>query len=88
MKTGVITQLASFSETYKDNATDANKIIGEVDRCSYIKLYSPCYTLDIDLELYPELKPLVEKLCNYIVKCEPKKQKEIILEMLHAMEEQ
>lgn len=89
MKTGVITQLASFSETYKNNAIDANKIMGEVERCSNIRLQSSsCYTLHIDLDLYPELKPLVEKICKYIVACESKKQKEIKLEILHAMEEQ
>lgn len=88
MKTGTITQLASFSDTYKENATDANKIMGEVERCSYIKICFPCYTLNIDLELYSEFKPLVEKICKYIVKCEPKKQKEIMLEIFHAMEEQ
>lgn len=88
MKTGKIVQLASFSETYSENSTDANKILGEVDRCSYIKIHTPCYILSLDLDLYPELKPLVEKLCRYIVKCESKKQKEVTLEMLHAMEEQ
>ena len=88
MKTRLITQLASFSDTYTENATNANKIMGEAERCSYIKLLSPCYSLDIDLELYPELKPLIKKMCKYIVNCESKKQKEIMLEILHAMEEQ
>lgn len=88
MKTRLITQLASFSDTYKENVTDANKIMGEVDRCSFIKINSPCYSLILDLDLYPELKPLVEKICKYIIKCESKKQKEIMLEILHAMEEQ
>lgn len=88
MKTGKITQLAHFSDTYKENATDANKLLGEVERCSLIKIHSPCYILSLDLDLYPELKPLVEKLCRYVVKCESKKQKEVTLEILHAMEEQ
>lgn len=87
MKTGKIIELASFSDTYKDNATDANRVMSEVDRCSFIKIHSPCYILSLDLDLYPELKPLVEKICKYIVKCESKKQKDVILEMLHAMEE-
>lgn len=88
MKPELISQLAHLSKKYSEEVEEADKLKGDYERTSYICIKHPCYDVDIDLELYPELKPLVEKLCNYLIKSEPKKQKEIMLEILHAMEEQ
>ena len=67
---------------------EAKKIKEDYKQSSYLCIRHPCYGVDIDLELYPELRPLVEKLCDYLIKSEPKKQKEIIRGILYAMEEQ
>ena len=88
MKPELISQLAHLSKKYSEEVDEAKKLREDYKKSSYLCVRHPCYDVDIDLELYPELRPLVEKLCNYLIKSEPKKQKEIMLGILHAMEEQ
>jgi hypothetical protein len=88
MKPELITQLAHLSKKYTEEVDEAKKIKEDYKQSSCLCIRHPCYSVDIDLELYPELRPLVEKLCDYLIKSEPKKQKEIIKGILYAMEEQ
>ena len=88
MKPELITQLAHLSKKYSEEVEEAKKIKEDYVRTTYFHIKHPCYTVVIDLELYTELRPLVEKLCDYLIKSEPKKQKEIMRGILYAMEEQ
>ena len=88
MKPDKISQLAHFSKKYSEEVDEAKKLKEDYKRAFCLCIKHPCYDVDIDLALYPEIRPLVEKLCNYLIKSESKKQKEIMLEILHAMEEQ
>lgn len=88
MKPDLISQLAHFSKKYSEEVEDAKKLKEDYKRASYLLIKHPCYDVGIELDLYPELIPLVEKLCDYLIKSEPNKQKEIMLGILHAMEEQ
>lgn len=50
-----------------------------------IKISFPYQTIELDFDDYPELKPLVEKIKDYILKSENKRQNEIKLEILKVL---
>lgn len=81
METSKIEFLCKLSDRVYDNAKTAeNSIFTEGIKELVINFrYSH---LTIDFDDYPELKPVAEKLCNYLVKSEKSKQDKIKLEIV------
>lgn len=75
MKTDNISYLCKLSDRIYDNAKKAkNSITEEIKGLVINSSYS---RLTIDFDDYPELKPVAEKLIDYLVKSEESKQQEI-----------
>ena len=81
MKTREIGCLCGLSDRIYDNAKKANNGIFEKG-IKKITINSEYDNIIIDFDDYPELKPVAEKLCNYLVKSEKSKQDEIKLEIV------
>jgi len=76
MKTNVISYLCSMSDRVSKNAEIAAKENFKKE-IRGITIHSSCEQLKIDLDDYPELKPVAEKLLDVLVKSEESKQNEI-----------
>ena len=81
METSKIEFLCKLSDRIYDNAKKAeNGIFKSGVRDITIK--SSYTDLNVNFDDYPELKPVAEKLCNYLVKSEKSKQDKIKLEIV------
>ena len=80
MKTNFISILCRLSDRIYDNAKTAN---GPNFRKGVrsITINSDYSHMTIDFNDYPELKPVAEKLLDYLVKSEESKQNEIKIEI-------
>lgn len=76
MKTREISFLCKLSDRIYDNTKKAKNPIF-TEHIKNLTLYSEYGNLTIDFDDYPELKPVAEKLINYLVKSEESKQQEI-----------
>ena len=83
METKKISFLCRLSERIHDNAAKA-AVINSKD-ISQLEIKTSCQRMNIDFDDYPELKPVAEKLLNYLVKCEEAKQNEIKIEIAKVL---
>lgn len=84
MKTSKIGFLCRLSDRIYDNAKKANEPIFKKG-VKGIEIKSSYSQMTIDFDDYPELKPVAEKLCDYLVKSEKSKQDEIKLEIVKVL---
>lgn len=75
MKTGTISFLCKLSDRIYDNAKYARNICS--DRLKGLSIRTSYGELKLDFDDYEELKPVAEKLLEYLVKSEESKQNEI-----------
>ena len=84
METSKISFLCKLSDRIFDNAKKAQKFpVTELTGLTIRGKYSQ--TLNVDFDDYPELKPVAEKLLDYIVKSEESKQNEIKIEIARIL---
>lgn len=76
MKTDKISYLCKLSDKIYDNAKKAKNSIF-TEGIKELIVNSRYSNLTIDFDDYPELKPMAEKLINYLIKSEESKQQEI-----------
>lgn len=76
MKTDKISYLCKLSDKIYDNAKKAKNPIF-TEGIKELIINSRYSNLTIDFDDYPELKPMAEKLINYLIKSEESKQQEI-----------
>lgn len=81
MKTSNIRYLTSLSDKYYDN----KKISALNYESKRIEIKMEYCSLDIDLDLYPELKSKVAEIRKHIVDIESDKQKEVKSEMIKIL---
>lgn len=85
METSKISYLCRLSDKIHDISEKANGekfkngVKGLIIKSDYSQI------LEIDFDDYPELKPVAEKLCNYLVKSEKSKQNEIKIEIAKVL---
>ena len=84
MKTREIGFLCGLSDRFYNNAQKANEPAMKEGLRS-ITIDSRYSKITIDFDDYPELKPVAEKLCDYLVKSEKSKQDEIKLEIVKLL---
>lgn len=84
METSKIGWLCRLSDRVYDNARKAEggNFKKEIKGLVIDSRYS---NLNIDFDDYPELRPVAEKLCDYLVKSEKSKQDEIKLEIVKLL---
>ena len=84
METSKIGFLCALSDRIYSNAKRAKEPnLKEGFRCLVIN--SRYTQINIDFDDYPELKPVAEKLCDYLVKSEKSKQDEIKIEIVKLL---
>lgn len=83
METRKISFLCSLSDRIHNNAEKAGVMVGK--DISQLEIRTSCQRMTIDFDDYPELKPVAEKLLNYLVKCEEPKQNEIKIEIAKVL---
>lgn len=76
METSKIKFLCSLSDRIYDNAKKAKNSIF-TEGIKGLVINSNYSSLTIDFDDYPELKPIAEKVINYLIKSEESKQKEV-----------
>lgn len=76
MKTDKITYLCRLSDRIYNNAEKAKNSIF-TKGIKGLVINSNYSNLTIDFDDYPELKPIAEKVINYLIKSEESKQKEV-----------
>lgn len=84
METNKIKFLCSLSDKLNGNAERVQ------DKCfieniKSIEIKSDYRSVIIDFDNYPELKPVAEKLCDYLIKSEKEKQKQIKLDIINLL---
>lgn len=84
METSKIEFLCVFSDRLHKNAETANEPAMKEGLRS-IAIDSRYSKITIDFDDYPELKPVAEKLLEYLVKSEESKQNEIKIEIAKAL---
>lgn len=84
METSKIEFLCVLSDRLYKNADRANEPAMKEGLRS-IAIDSRYSKITIDFDDYPELKPVAEKLCDYLVKSEKSKQNEIKLEIVKLL---
>lgn len=84
MKTREIQSLCGLSDRIYDNAEKSKNPIF-TEGIKELIINSRYSNLTIDFDDYPELKPVAEKLCDYLVKSEKSKQDEIKLEIVELL---
>lgn len=84
METREIGTLCRLSDRIHDNAEKAENSIF-TEKMKELVINSTFSSINIDFNDYPELKPVAEKLCNYLVKSEKSKQNEIKLEIMKLL---
>lgn len=84
METSKIGFLCRLSDRIYDNAKKANNGIFKKG-IKKITINSEYGNIIIDFDDYPELKPVAEKLCDYLVKSEKSKQDEIKFEIVKLL---
>lgn len=84
METSKISFLCRLSDRIYDNAKKAKNGIFQSGVKSII-IKSSYSDLTIDFDDYPELKPVAEKLLNYLDKSEERKQNEIKVEIARIL---
>ena len=83
MNTDKINSLCGYSDRcYNNHRTLEQAVPSEAKS---IKISFRYQIIELDFDDYPELKPLVEKIKDYILKSENKRQNEIKLEILKAL---
>lgn len=83
MNTEKIQVLCRLSDRYYNGSRAFEKIVPS--EAKGLKISFSYQTIELDFDDYPELKPLIEKLCDYLVKSEKSKQDEIKLEIVKAL---
>lgn len=85
MKTNMISYLCRLSDRIYDNVkkSKAPAFREGVKSLTINSTYSANLTIDFDD--YPELKPVAEKLLDYLVKSEKSKQEEIKIEIAKVL---
>ena len=76
MKTNTISYLYRLSDRIYDNAKKAENSIF-TEEIKGLVINSRYSNLTIDFDDYPELKPVAEKLIDYLIKSKESKQQEI-----------
>lgn len=84
METSEIEFLCVLSDRFHKNAEKANEPAMKEGFRSIV-IDSRYSKITIDFDDYPELKPVAEKLCDYLVKSEKSKQDEIKLEIVKLL---
>lgn len=77
MKTNTISFLCRLSDRIYDNAKKSKAPIFREGVKSLVINSTYSANLTIDFDDYPELKPVAEKLIDYLIKSEESKQQEI-----------
>lgn len=83
MKTGKISFLCKLSDRIYDNAKYARGVCS--DRLRGLSIRTSYGELKLDFDDYEELKPVAEKLLEYLVKSEESKQNEIKIEIAKVL---
>lgn len=83
MNTEKIQVLCRLSDRYYNNSREFEKIVPS--KAKGLKISFSYQTIELDFDDFPELKPLVEKIRDYILKSENKRQNEIKLEILKVL---
>lgn len=85
MDTSKINFLCSIGDRISDNKKmSENLIIADVTK---LKIETNCKTITLSLSDYPELRPLVDKLKDYIIKSADSHLKDIKLDIMRALAE-
>lgn len=84
MKTSKISFLCELSDRIYDNAKKSKNPIFR-EKVNGLTINSSYGHLNIDFDDYPELKPVAEKLLDYLVKSEESKQNEIKIEIVKVL---
>ena len=84
MKTSEISFLCRLSDRIYDNAKKSNEPLFRKE-IKGLTINSSYAHLDIDFDDYSELKPVAEKLLDYLVKSEESKQNEIKIEIAKVL---
>ena len=83
MNTDKIQVLCRLSDRYFNTSRAFEKIVPS--EAKGLKICFTYQTIGLDFDDYPELKPLVEKIKDYVLKSENKRQNEIKLEILKVL---
>ena len=83
MNTDKIQVLCRLSDRYYNNSGAFEKIVPS--EAKGLKISFSYQTIELNFDDYPELKPLVEKIKDYVLKSENKRQNEIKLEILRVL---
>lgn len=83
MNTDKIHVLCRLSDKYYNHGRTFEKIVPS--EAKGLKISFSYQTIELDFDDYPELKPLVEKIRDYILKSENERQNEIKLEILKVL---
>jgi len=83
MKTSKISFLCRLSDRIYDTAKYAKGVCS--DRLTGLTIRVSYGEVKLDFDDYPELKPVAEKLLDYIVKSEESKQNEIKIEIAKVL---
>lgn len=83
METSKISFLCKLSDRIYDNAKYARGVCS--DKLRSLSIKTSYGELKLDFDDYPELKPVAEKLLNYLDKSEERKQNEIKVEIARIL---
>lgn len=83
MNTDKIHALCRLSDRYYNHGRAFENIVPS--EAKGLKISFSYQTIDLDFDDYPELKPLVEKIKEYVLKSETERQNEIKLEIMKVL---